>query len=418
MIIKGGAAGNAGWWGAHLTNDEKNERVEVKEIRGLTSDTVPDALFEMKAVAAGSRSQGNSMYQANINVPADEHLTEAQWKQAFDTLEKNLGLDGHQRIVVEHDKEGRVHRHAIWNRVDVDTMRVVDIGGNYRTHERTARQLEVAFDLTPTPTPTLGQRRAGPELWEMRAEERSGILRAEVEAIATEAWRATSTSTDFVAAIEDHDLKVARGDRRDFVLVDQAGDVHSLARRVDGVKTAELRERMHDVDRDALPSVQEARQEQRERFPRLAREVPAARLSDPVETISNVVPFDRSGIRPADDRTASRAALNVVDGMTGAVEKLTEFVADFLTATPAPPASPDQLERLIAQERAAVALENIAADIKHGQPIGVDDVRNLTPSHLRDIRDHGDDYLRQLVETMHGEREREREADRGRAMER
>jgi hypothetical protein len=56
---------------------------------------------------------------------------------------------------------------------------------------------------------------------------------------------------------------LCRGDRRDFCIIDPAGHDHSLARRIEGVKAAELRAFMGDIDRDALPSVAEGREAQR-----------------------------------------------------------------------------------------------------------------------------------------------------------
>lgn len=270
MIIKGGAAGNVSWWGSHLTRDDTNTRAELVETRGLLAESVPGALREMQAVAAGSRSQGNFMYQANINPREGETLTPEQWQEAVDTLEKNLGLEGHQRIVVEHEKEGRTHRHVVWNRVDVDTLRVADITGNYRNHERTARELEARFGLTPTPTPakTAEQtREPSPELWELRAQERSGIKRDELKDELTGLYRTTDSGAAFRAAIEERGYILAQGNRRDFVILDHAGDVHSLARRIEGTKAADIRARFADIDRASLPTVEEARAIQREAYP-------------------------------------------------------------------------------------------------------------------------------------------------------
>jgi hypothetical protein len=266
MIINGGAAGNTGWWGKHLTSKD-NDRAEVMEITGLLSEDVPTALREMEAIASQSRSGGNFMYQANINPREGEILTPEQWAEAIDTLEKNMGLEGHQRVVVEHEKEGRIHRHVMWNRVDVDTLRVADIGGNYYTHE-----LEGRFDLAHTPSLHGEQRPEGrperaPDLSEVRAEERSGIDRRELRAEITDLWRSTDSGKAFAAALEERGYVLAQGDRRDFVIVDHAGDAHSLARRIDGAKAADVRERMADIDRESLPTVAEARAEQREQYP-------------------------------------------------------------------------------------------------------------------------------------------------------
>ncbi len=272
MIIKGGAAGNTGWWSNHLQRDDTNDRAEVMEISGLLSTNLPDALREMEAIAAQSRSGGNFMYQANINPLGAERLTEMQWRQAVDTLENHLGLAGHQRVVVEHEKEGRVHRHVIWNRVDVDNLRVRDIGGNYYTHERVARDLEIKLDLQRTAS-LHGERRPegrperAPELWEQRAAERSGIDPQQIKAELTDLWRKTDSGKAFAAAIEERGYILVQGERRAFCIVDQSGDVHSLARRIEGAKAKDVRERFADIDAGMLPTVDEARARQREQYP-------------------------------------------------------------------------------------------------------------------------------------------------------
>ena len=263
MIIRGDSAGSVAYWSRHLVRDDTNKRAEVKEISGLLAEDLPTALKEMEAIAAQSRCEGNFMYQANINPLAHERLTEAQWTEAVDTLEKNLGLEGHQRVVVEHEKaDGRIHRHVIWNRIDVETLKTADMWKSHEKEMATQRELEARFDLTPTPTPAADRKRA-PELWEIRAAERSGIdpdaLRAEINEI----WKSTDSGKAFAAALDERGYVLAKGDRRDFCVIDKAGDAHSLARCIEGARAKDVRERMGDVDRDSLPSVEEARAEQR-----------------------------------------------------------------------------------------------------------------------------------------------------------
>ena len=60
-------------------------------------------------------------------------------------MEKKLGLDGHARIVVMHEKLGRQHIHIVWSRIDLATMRSVSDSHNYRKHEEVARDLERRF---------------------------------------------------------------------------------------------------------------------------------------------------------------------------------------------------------------------------------------------------------------------------------
>ena len=53
---------------------------------------------------------------------------------------------------------------------------------------------------------------------------------------------------------------LARGDRRDFVAIDPTGGMHSLARRVEGAKAADVRQRFADIDPASVPPVAQARQ--------------------------------------------------------------------------------------------------------------------------------------------------------------
>jgi hypothetical protein len=77
MIISGGSRCNWRFFARHLTNSRENDEVRVTEVRGLTSQTVLEALREMDAVASGTRCK-NFFYHANINPRYGETLTIAR----------------------------------------------------------------------------------------------------------------------------------------------------------------------------------------------------------------------------------------------------------------------------------------------------------------------------------------------------
>lgn len=458
MIIKGDAAGSVAFWSKHLMRDDTNTRAEVVEISGLLAEDLPSALKEMESIADQSRCRGNFMYQANINPREDEHLTPEQWKEAVDTLEKNLGLEGHQRVVVEHEKDGRIHRHVVWNRVDVETLRVTDIGGNYYTHERTARELEKRFGLEPTQSLHGERREEGrpertPELWEQRAASRSHIDPKQLKAELTELWRNTDCGLAFAAALEERGYILAKGDRRDFCIVDHAGDAHSLARRIEGVRAKDVRERMADIDRDALPTVSEARERQHARFPdhdlafrAWEERQPAAHdragdttfpdgvsdtiesergdrqdeaLAESLEDWETKAEIDRARVDPIDPTDITKPALFVADAAAGGATSLADFVGrlfDDATKPQLSPAAVDQIEKIKEMRRAAAALESIRDSIERGERLQPSDIMNLPQNHLDNIKAKGDDYLRQLIEGM--QRDRELEAEYGRYRER
>ena len=47
-------------------------------------------------------------------------------------------------------------------------------------------------------------------------------------------------------------------------MIDPSGETHSLARRIEGAKAKDVRERMADIDAASLPTVDEARARQQE----------------------------------------------------------------------------------------------------------------------------------------------------------
>jgi hypothetical protein len=223
----------------------------------------------MEAVASGAPRVQNFFYVADINPRGNERLTPEQWAEAIDRLEHNLGLDGQPRFVVEHEKDdGRVHRHVVWLRVDINTMKAISDSLTARIHERTARELEEAFGLAHTDSVLVPGREPGrtrtPEDYAMFRAQDGGLDPRTVTAEVTELWQSADSGKAFAAALAAHGYTLARGDRRDFVIIDPAGDEHSLARRISGARAADVRSRMVDVDRDSLPSVAEAKELWRE----------------------------------------------------------------------------------------------------------------------------------------------------------
>lgn len=258
MIVKGGARSAGGFFAKHLMKAEENERVAIVEMKGLYAEDLPEAFREMKALAAGSRGK-DFFYHCSINPRDTEHLTPEQWDFAVDRLEQNLGMGGHARFQVEHEKEGRTHRHIVWSRVDPETLTLANHWRNYEAHDKTRAELEQAFNQEPTPpTPAPDQRKSREFAdWENFRAAESGIGPKEVKAEITALYKTSDSGPAFVAALEEAGYTLCQGDRG-YCIVDQAGDVHSLVRRIEGVKTAELRMRLADFNTDSLMTVQEA----------------------------------------------------------------------------------------------------------------------------------------------------------------
>lgn len=268
MVIKGSCRGqssqDARRLARHLMNCESNETVELIELKGCAATDLPGAIAEMRVLAQGSRTV-RSLYSASINVAPDEQhrMTTARWREAVRALEERLGMQGHQRAIVRHRKKGsdgrsREHIHVVWNQVNPATLKAARDSWTYRAHEETARALEERSGLRPTRgvhtrPPGTPRPVARASHRDQQAAIRTGIGVDEVSANLRDAWRRQSSGSDFARIIQAQGLTLARG-RRGIVAVDAQGVPHSLPRRL-GLRAAEVRAGLQNIDIDRLPTV-------------------------------------------------------------------------------------------------------------------------------------------------------------------
>lgn len=245
MILNGNQRGGAKDLAIHLMKAE-NERVELHELRGLVSRDLMGAFNEMYAISRGTRCQ-QFMYSLSLNPPKDKVVSIADFMQAIEQAEKRLGLAGQPRAVVFHEKNGRRHCHVVWSRIDVNRMKAVQMSHDrekltelsrelFRTHGwEMPKGLEVRGERSPTNYTHAEYQQA------QRIGKNAGQIKAEIQA----AWASSDNRASLEAALAERGYALARGDRRDFVLVDRDGEVYSLPRFA-GVKTKDVRARLGD----------------------------------------------------------------------------------------------------------------------------------------------------------------------------
>jgi hypothetical protein len=269
MIIKGKSRGNGAQLGRYLATRGKNEDVRVFDMRGVASQDVAGAVREMDALGAGARTE-KPLYHASINTPARERLTDEQITYAVEKLEKALGLEGQPHVVMVHVKNGRQHIHVVISRIDLERNAAISDSNNYAKHEAVARKLEWEFALTQVQGAHVDREgkprpKRTPSQDETLQAERTGVSIEHVKQDVTALWRGTRSGSEFADALWQAGYLLARGDRRDYVIIDQEGGTHSLARRIEGARAKDVRERMADLRPDWFPSVPEAKAIQRAR---------------------------------------------------------------------------------------------------------------------------------------------------------
>jgi hypothetical protein len=278
MITKGNQRGGGRQLATHLLNAHDNERVEVAEIRGAVAQDLHGAFAEWYAQSKATRAE-KYLYSLSINPPRP--MSREDYIEFANQVEKRLKLDQRGRAIVFHvkpDKKGvpREHAHVVWSRIDPEKGKAVQISYDRQELRSLARNFARAHDM-PLPKgmekdgdPGRFDRRQEHEnLKEKQQQERSGFDKATRMREITEAWNNhPNNPTLFVQAITQKGYVLARGDSSRYVVIDRAGDVHSLYRQIKGVKAKHIKEFLaHSHPLDKLPDAEAARARVQERHP-------------------------------------------------------------------------------------------------------------------------------------------------------
>jgi hypothetical protein len=272
MIAKGSQRGGGQQLATHLSNAFDNERVEVAEVRGAIASDLHGAFAEWRAAAKGTKCR-KYLYSLSINPdPEQGPLTRNQYFDFMARVEKELGLTDQPRAVVFHVKEGREHCHVVWSRIDLQRMRAVHISHDRQKLRSVSRgfardhQLELPARMRVQGAKDRFNARArGESLAERQQQERSGISKEERRREVMDAWRESRTGQELIAALERRGYLIAQGERRAYVIVDRAGEIHSLSRQIAGVKAAEIRARLAEYPAEKLPKAATAQEFARHR---------------------------------------------------------------------------------------------------------------------------------------------------------
>jgi len=254
MIIKASQRSGARNLANHLMNAHDNDHVTLHEVRGLAGQSLHAALLEIDGVSQGTRCQ-QPMMSVSFNPPEGENVTFDQFEEAFDSLEQKLGLTDQPRAVVFHEKEGRRHAHVVWSRIDIDSMKAINMSHFKNKCTDISRQLylEHGWDM---PKGLIDKRERDPFKLtnvEWQQLKRRGIDLKEIKMLCQDAWKHSDNQKSFKHALQERSLFLAQGDRRGFVVLDNSSKVYSLS-RFGGIKTKELKNRLGSPD--LLPTVE------------------------------------------------------------------------------------------------------------------------------------------------------------------
>ncbi|WJY21591.1 relaxase/mobilization nuclease domain-containing protein [Fontisubflavum oceani] len=237
----------------HLVNDRDNDHVELVELRGFVAETLHGALKETHAVSKATQCK-QYLFSLSLNPPEQHIATEQDFLDAADRAEQALGLSDQSRAIVIHEKEGRLHAHVVWSRIDVDEMKAINLPHYKNKLRNVARDLFLDHGwVLPEGLATYGNKSPlNFTLEEWQQAKRQGIDPREIKQVFQQAWERSDSQIGFKNALEERGFFLAKGDRRGFVALDVDGKAYAIPKWT-GVKTKDVRDKLGSPD--DLPSV-------------------------------------------------------------------------------------------------------------------------------------------------------------------
>ncbi|WP_282091439.1 relaxase/mobilization nuclease domain-containing protein [Epibacterium ulvae] len=295
MILKGSQRGCAKQLGLHLLKTQENEHVELHDIRGFMSEDVVGALREAEAISKGTKCR-QFLFSVSLNPPETENVRVETFETALKAIEEKHGLAGQPRVVVFHEKEGRRHCHAVWSRIDAETMTAKPLPFFKNKLMEVSKQLylENGWQM---PKGMVNSKDRDPRnftLAEWQQAKRIGRHAGDIKGDIQEAWAISDTRQSFSHALEERGLYLARGDRRGHVAVTFEGEVISIPRAT-GLKSKDVATRLGKPN--DLGNVEETRQ-------RIAKEI-LPQIGEHLAKAHALAQKDKSGL---EQHRASMAA--------------------------------------------------------------------------------------------------------------
>ncbi|WP_263351359.1 relaxase/mobilization nuclease domain-containing protein [Acidicapsa acidisoli] len=266
MISKGTTHNNGVRLAVYMTTGKDGETAELWQLRGFAATNIKDGFRDVQIMSQGTQCE-QPFFHVQVRNREGEMLTRAQWEHAADRIERMLGLGGQPRAIafhIDHEK-GREHMHVAFSRIDEETLMAKPLPYFKRRLKAISRELEMEFGLEEVTNRRPDKIRFAPTRAEEEQARRLGLNIHEIRNAIRQAWDRSDNSMSFQAALEQEGFVLARGEKRDFIVIDREGGMHALGKRILDVSASDIRTRLGDIAREDLPSVEMARLIQVER---------------------------------------------------------------------------------------------------------------------------------------------------------
>lgn len=260
MLLKGSQRGHGANLAAHITNTRENDHVTVADIRGMAATDVMGACLEIEATAQGTKAS-QPFFHVSFNPPESANLSREQFTQSIAKLEAKMGFEDQPRIVVFHEKQGREHAHVVYSRIyesltfekgrkagqerPEPVLKAKELSFSKLDLRRVSQELHQDLGLE-MPKGLKDFRERDPLNFDLSTWQQATRLNEDprdLKKIIGEALQFADGAKGFNAALEQHAMQLARGDRRGFVVVHHSGEALPLTRYL-GLKQKEIRARL------------------------------------------------------------------------------------------------------------------------------------------------------------------------------
>mgnify|MGYP000140701264 CR=1 FL=1 len=252
------------------TNDPK----KALKWMTYTAMTAEQIKAEHGGSRAGRKAKGKPVYSYSLSWHKDDQPSrEEMQKAAFDTLER-LNLKDHEAVIVAHRDTDHPHVHVICNLVNpqtgrthtakMDRIKLSEWAQEHDKHfgrehcpERTKNNLE-------RNTPKLQQeftRQKGQEPAQEATQKKTFVKHRTKEDPRAQAIQELYSRSDsgkaFRAALQEKGYTLAQGHKGRVALVNEQGQVFSLARQLKGQRARDIKARLKDIEFKSLPKAHE-----------------------------------------------------------------------------------------------------------------------------------------------------------------
>ncbi|HEX9512995.1 MAG TPA: relaxase [Puia sp.] len=267
-VTRGRIRGNGAQLASYLLRPGENDSIRVLDISGTSQPhDLRKSLLEMSLSSELSRRTTKGLYQVVINpAPAESYrMSDQDWIRAAEILEEHTGFCGQPRVMVLHEKDGRVHCHCVWQRWSHDRNRIIPNRFSRLKQNDARLQIEQELGLVRT--------------------QKRNLQTPERRQLVTELWQSCPSGKDFIRALEQHQFTVAWSDEsHPLRLVSPDGVDSDLVRDISGARKKQVMERLDGIKLpDKKQAIKRIRQAQKSRHRETRRERIARELKEQLQ---------------------------------------------------------------------------------------------------------------------------------------